>query len=315
MRCASGVEGFPGILSAAFSTISANTTRLTARRSVESSPLTSVASSARLDSGRSFDGPERAKSCSRTTIAWRSASRRGSSRWATAPTTNPLSNSPVAISNESTTNREGSFSALCTGLIAPFRAWCCSREQARLQCAWQSNFAPAACAKTYHALVEGTGVPAQGECIDWLLKDRERNIVRRVKAGTPCARNACSVSAGWPVWLNARRNRPPYRSQPPDSRAVGSPGTSNRRRSQVWFAFLQPRDDRASRSQFDVRTPGAGQLGDTDCRRSRRVEKAVTFPACLTADNVQCRKNVMAISKTINSTMITSSASVRYVAA
>ena len=133
------------------------------------------------------------KSCSRTTIAWRSASRRGSSRWATAPTTNPLSNVPVAISNESTTNREGSFSALCTGLIAPFRAWCCSREQARLQRAWQSNFAPAACRKTYHALVEGTGVPAQGECIDWLLKDRERNIVRRVKAGTPGARK-CVLS-------------------------------------------------------------------------------------------------------------------------
>ena len=47
--------------------------------------------------------------------------------------------------------------------------------------------------KTYHALVEGTGVPAQGECIDWLLKDRERNIVRRVKAGTPGARK-CVLS-------------------------------------------------------------------------------------------------------------------------
>ncbi len=47
--------------------------------------------------------------------------------------------------------------------------------------------------KVYHALVEGNGLPAQGECIDWLLKDRERNIVRRVKAGTPGAKK-CVLS-------------------------------------------------------------------------------------------------------------------------
>lgn len=44
--------------------------------------------------------------------------------------------------------------------------------------------------KVYHALVEGTVSPPAGELVDWLVKDRERNIVRSVAEGTPEARKA-----------------------------------------------------------------------------------------------------------------------------
>lgn len=44
--------------------------------------------------------------------------------------------------------------------------------------------------KVYHALVEGRVAAAEGVCIDWLAKDRERNVVRRVPPGTSGARKA-----------------------------------------------------------------------------------------------------------------------------
>src|SRR5436190_7875982 len=42
--------------------------------------------------------------------------------------------------------------------------------------------------KVYHALVEGTVTKASEELVDWLLKDREHNVVTSVAAETPEAK-------------------------------------------------------------------------------------------------------------------------------
>ena len=61
-----------------------------------------------------------------------------------------------------------------------------SKAAARLS----EQFRSGSVAKVYHALVEGTVTKPSGELVDWLLKDRQKNIVTSVPENTPDARRS-----------------------------------------------------------------------------------------------------------------------------